>query len=97
MRFKTSVSHASGSTLLSLAVWISVATIAQCFPPLSAPAKRAFFLLWKSLESPGFAQNFGSWGEAESLHVIGVLTFDDEFREDVGLVGIQEKFRKALA
>jgi hypothetical protein len=24
-------------------------------------------------------------------------TFGDEFREDVGLVGIQEKFRKALA
>jgi hypothetical protein len=45
MRFSTSVNHASGSTLLSFAVWISVATIAQCFPPLSAPAKRAFLRL----------------------------------------------------
>src|SRR5208283_5829276 len=49
------------------------------------------------LESPGFAQNFGSCGEVEGLHLVGVLTFGDEFREDVGLVGIQQKFRKALA
>ena len=54
-------------------------------------------LCWTGLESPGFAQNFGSCGEAEGLHLVGVLTFDDEFREDVGLIGIQEKFRKALA
>jgi hypothetical protein len=40
MRFRTSVSHASGSTVLSLAVWISVATIARCFPPLSGPRPR---------------------------------------------------------
>jgi len=46
------------------------------------------------LESPGFARNFGSCGEAESLHLVGALTFGDEFREEVG---IQEKFRKALA
>jgi hypothetical protein len=37
MRFNTSVNHANGSTSLSFAVWISVATIAQCFPPLSEP------------------------------------------------------------
>src|SRR5271165_3920429 len=49
------------------------------------------------LESPGFARNFGSCGEVEGLHLVGVLTFGDEFREDVGLVGIQQKFRKALA
>ena len=55
---------------------------------------RCFGLL---LESPGFAQNFGSCGEVEGLHLVGVLTFGDEFREDVGLVGIQQKFRKALA
>lgn len=54
-------------------------------------------VLNNQLESPGFAQNFGSCGEAEGLHLVGVLTFGDEFREDVGLVGIQEKFRKALA
>ena len=35
IRPSTSVSHASGSTLLSFAVWISVLTIAQCRPPLS--------------------------------------------------------------
>ena len=52
---------------------------------------------YSELESPGFAQNFGSCGEAEGLHLVGVLTFGDEFREDVGLVGIQEKFGKALA
>jgi hypothetical protein len=54
--------------------------------------------MWESdLESPGFAQNFGSCGEVEGLHLVGVLTFDDEFREDVGLVGTQQKFWKALA
>src|SRR5208283_1459989 len=56
-----------------------------------------FDVLLYDLESPGFAQNFGSCGEVEGLHLVGVLTFGDEFREDVGLVGIQQKFRKALA
>ena len=41
--------------------------------------------------------NRGSGGEPEHLHLIGVLSFDDEFREDVGCGGIQEKFRHALA
>ena len=41
--------------------------------------------------------NPGSGGEPERLHLIGVLSFDDEFREDVGCGGIQEKFRHALA
>ena len=41
--------------------------------------------------------NLGSGGEPEHLHLIGVLSFDDEFREDVGCGGIQEKFRHALA
>src|SRR5271157_3832022 len=50
-----------------------------------------FFKWIKQLESPGFAQNFGSCGEVEGLHLVGVLTFGDEFREDVGLVGIQQK------
>lgn len=49
------------------------------------------------LESPGFAHEFGSCGEAEVLHLAGVLTFDDEFREDVVFGGIQEKFRQTLA
>src|SRR5271165_2529260 len=44
--------------------------------------------LFSYLESPGFAENFGSCGEVEGLHLVGVLTFGDEFREDVGLVGI---------
>src|SRR5271165_1191329 len=64
--------------------------------PASASLMRAIELL-RELESPGFAQNFGSCGEVEGLHLVGVLTFGDEFREDVGLVGIQQKFRKALA
>ena len=37
------------------------------------------------LESPGFVENFGSCGEAKGLHLVGVLTLGDEFREDVGL------------
>ena len=35
------------------------------------------------LLSPGFCRNFGSGCEPECLHFIGVLSFDDEFREDV--------------
>ena len=38
-----------------------------------------------------------SGGEPECLHFIGVLSFGDEFREDVAWSGIQEKFRQALA
>jgi hypothetical protein len=49
------------------------------------------------LVSPGFAQSFGSGGEAEGLHFVGVLSFDDEFGEDVALVGIEEKFGHSLA
>src|SRR5271166_5844339 len=63
-------------------------------PARWTPEKRVFP---NQLESPGFARNFGSCGEVEGLHLVGVLTFGDEFREDVGLVGIQQKFRKALA
>jgi hypothetical protein len=32
--------------------------------------------------------NLGSGGEPERLHLIGVLSFDDEFREDVAYGGI---------
>ena len=35
------------------------------------------------LVSPGFWPNLGSGGEPECLHFIGVLSFDDEFREAV--------------
>jgi hypothetical protein len=38
-----------------------------------------------------------SGGEAEGLHFVGVLSFGDEFREDGGFGGIQEKFWEALA
>jgi hypothetical protein len=31
------------------------------------------------------------------VHIVGVLTIGDEFREDVGLMGIREKFRQAVA
>jgi hypothetical protein len=47
--------------------------------------------------SRGFAQSFGSGGEAEGLHFVGVLPFDDEFGEDVALVGIEEKFGQPMA
>ena len=49
------------------------------------------------LESPGFVHGSDSCSEAEVLHLVGVLTIDDEFREDSALGGIQEKFRQALA
>ena len=47
--------------------------------------------------SPGFWPDLGSGGEPEGLHFTGVLSSDDEFREDVARGGIQEKFRQALA
>ena len=49
------------------------------------------------LESLGFAQNFLSSCESEALHLIGIRSFGEEFREDVVFRGIQEKFRKPLA
>jgi hypothetical protein len=59
---------------------------------LGRPVKLVFYLV-----SPGFAQSFGSGGEAEGLHFVGVLSFDDEFGEDVVLVSIEEKFGQPLA
>src|SRR5271169_843631 len=56
-----------------------------------------FIYVHLNLESPGFRQNSGSGGQTEGLHFVGVLSFDDEFREDVAWGGIQEKFRQALA
>jgi hypothetical protein len=50
----------------------------------------------KSLVSLGFCENFGLGGKAEGFQFSDVLSFDDEFREDVGWGGIQEKFRQAL-
>ena len=47
--------------------------------------------------SPGFWPDLGSGGEPEGLHFTGILSSDDEFREDVARGGIQEKFRQALA
>ena len=49
------------------------------------------------LVSRGFAQRFGSGGEAEGLHFVGVLPFDDEFGEDVALFGIEKKFGQPMA
>src|SRR5271166_7068000 len=48
---------------------------------IRAPRRQAKNALVFLLESPGFAQNFGSCGEVEGLHLVGVLTFGDEFRE----------------
>src|SRR5271165_4079645 len=64
---------------------VKVATATFCILLM----RRMLARLAAQLESPGFAQNFGSCGEVEGLHLVGVLTFGDEFREDVGLVGIQ--------
>ena len=73
MRFNTSVNHANGSTPLSFAVWISVATIAQCFPPLSAPAKRAFFRLCPSIHN---VQRFSFGGAAAQAGPRGFGSWD---------------------
>ncbi len=53
-------------------------------------------VVWRTRKSR-VRPNLGSGCEPECLHFIGVLSFDDEFREDVGWGGIQEKFRHALA
>jgi hypothetical protein len=49
------------------------------------------------LASPEFWPNPGSGREPERLHLIAVLSFDDEFREAVACGGIQQKFRHAVA
>jgi len=49
------------------------------------------------LVSPTFWPDLGSGCEPEGLHLTGVLSFDDEFRESIACGGIQEKFRQALA
>ena len=51
--------------------------------------------LYDGLTEPEY--NLGSGGETESLHPVGILSIDDEFREAVARGGIQEKFRHALA
>jgi hypothetical protein len=71
---------------------------ARQFDPLEQETiSRVAWRLLPVLESPGFAQSFGSGGEAEGLHFVGVLSFDDEFGEDVVLVSIEEKFGQPLA
>jgi hypothetical protein len=37
MRSSTSVSDASGATSFNYAVWITVAAVAECLPPLPVP------------------------------------------------------------
>ena len=68
-------------------------------PPTSVLVIAAirFVCLCYYLESLGFAQNFLSSCESEALHLIGIRSFGEEFREDVVFRGIQEKFRKPLA
>jgi hypothetical protein len=46
--------------------------------------------------SLGFAGRAGSDGETEALHFADVLSFAEEYREDVDLCRIEEKFREAL-
>jgi hypothetical protein len=47
--------------------------------------------------SAEFTRSLALCGQAEHLERVRVLPFDDEFREEIGFDGIQEKFRKALA
>ena len=68
-----------------------------CRPASNPALGRIFVSLRNLLVSPEFWRNLGSGGETESLHPIGILSFDDEFREAVAQGGIQEKFRHALA
>ena len=62
----------------------------------SAIPDRSTFLV-----SPGFGPNLGSGCEPERLHFIGVLSFDDEFREDVAVAEFRRNsgmlWRRALA
>jgi hypothetical protein len=57
MRSSTSVSHASGSTPLSFAVWINVLTIAQWRPPLSEVAKSQFLRLWIGVHNRNYVRS----------------------------------------
>src|SRR3984885_13385054 len=68
-----------------------------CLAVPSAGACSRILPFNKVLLSPGFCRNFGSGCEPECRHFIGVLSFDDEFREDAACGGIQEKFRQAVA
>ena len=61
------------------------------------PLNVIYFVVNNELKSPEFAPGLASCGQAEHLHFIGVLPFDDEFREEIVLDGIQEKFGQALA
>ena len=49
-----------------------------------------------SARESGVLRDFGLCGKAESLHFLGVLLFEEEFRKDVGWGAIQEKFRQAV-
>ena len=55
IRCSTSVRYASGSTPLSLQVWIKVLAIAQRRAPASEPANNEFFLLCKALHKRNYA------------------------------------------
>jgi len=67
------------------------------------PGMRLGSFVWRtkdtnnSLESLGFARDFLSSCELEALHVIGIRSFGEEFREDMAFRGIQEEFGKPLA
>src|SRR5271165_2806028 len=55
-------------------------TVSQALRVMGLADDPGFGRYHEVLESPGFAQNFGSCGEVEGLHLVGVLTFGDEFR-----------------
>jgi hypothetical protein len=57
----------------------------------------SFTKLSFDLESLGFTRNFLSSCELEALHFIGMRSFGEEFREDMVVRRIQEKFGKPLA
>ena len=50
-----------------------------------------------TLVSRGFSGDSTSRSQAEHLRIVWILPFDDEFRDVVGLSGIQEKIGKPLA
>ncbi len=62
-----------------------------------APARQFKVYDVFSSRVPSFRRDWASRGQAEQPHVTRVLPFDDEFREEIGFDGIQEKFGQGVA
>src|SRR5947208_15232777 len=59
--------------------------------------RKQFLDLYRTTGESGVLRNFGLGGKAEGFHFSDVLSFRDEFREDIGYGRIQEKSRQPLA